>query len=514
MKKRAIISVSDKTGIVDFARQLVDLGYEIVSTGGTYNAITSAGIEATYVTKVTGFPEILDGRVKTLHPFIHAGILAMRKPEHLQQLEELGIAPVDLVVVNLYPFRRTIAREDVTLEEAIENIDIGGPSMVRAAAKNYKAVVVIVDPAVYPQILEALKNGGIDEKMRLELSAKAFTHTAEYDAYISAYLNSVAGTEEKFPETALIPGAKIQDLRYGENPHQSAAFYRSPNAPAASVATAKQLQGKELSFNNIIDLNAALELVKEFGEPACAIIKHTNPCGTALGSDIRDAYLRALACDPKSAFGGIVGLNREVGEDLANEIVKHFLEAVIAPSFTPEALAVLAQKANLRVLQTGPWIIGQDKAVAADIKKVNGGFLLQDTDQGMITEADLRYVSEKKPSREELAELLFCWKVVKHVKSNAIVVSKDNKTIGVGAGQMNRVGSAKIAFEQGGEECRGAVLASDAYFPFRDTVDAAAKAGIKAIIQPGGSIRDAESIEAANEHGIALVFTGMRHFKH
>jgi len=514
MKKRAIISVSDKTGIVDFARQLVDLEYEIVSTGGTYNAITSAGIEATYVTKVTGFPEILDGRVKTLHPFIHAGILAMRTPEHLHQLEELGISPVDLVVVNLYPFRRTIAREDVTLEEAIENIDIGGPSMVRAAAKNYKAVVVVVDPSRYPEILEALKNGSIDEKMRLELCAQAFTHTAEYDAYISAYLSRVAGTEEKFPETALIAGARIQDLRYGENPHQSAAFYRSPNAPAASVATAKQLQGKELSFNNIIDLNAALELVKEFAQPACAIIKHTNPCGTALGADICEAYLRALEVDTVSAFGGIVGLNREVDEDLAKEIVKLFLEAVIAPSFTPAACEVLAAKANLRLLETGPWQVGHDKDIATDIKKVNGGFLFQDTDQGMITEADLRYVSERKPSKEELAELLFCWKVVKHVKSNAIVVSKNNQTIGVGAGQMNRVGSAKIAFEQGGENCQGAVMASDAYFPFRDTLDAAAAAGIKAIIQPGGSIRDAESIEAANEHGIALVFTGMRHFKH
>lgn len=511
MAKRALISVSDKTGIIEFARELVDLGYEIVSTGGTYKAIGDAGIKVTYVTDVTGFPEILDGRVKTLHPYIHAGILAMRKEDHLKQLAELGIVPIDLVVVNLYPFRQTVKKAGVTLEEAIENIDIGGPSMVRAAAKNYQDVLVVVNPEHYADIIQGLKENSIDKEYRLKLATEALTHTAEYDAFISKYLQKVIDEEQKFPETAVIVGEKVQDLRYGENPHQLAAFYRLPQTEGACVGNAKQLQGKELSFNNIIDLNAAFELVREFSEPAAVIIKHTNPCGTALGKDICDAYVRAYEVDTKSAYGGIVGLNREADQAVANEISKLFLEAVIAPSFSKEALEILSAKKNLRLLETGP--LDEVKA-QVDIKKVNGGFLLQDTDTGMISEEDLQVIGDRKPTKDEIAEMLFAWKIVKHVKSNAIVVTKDRQSIGVGAGQMNRVGSAKIAFEQGGEKCKGAVLASDAYFPFRDTIDEAAKAGITAIIEPGGSIRDEESIAAANEHGIALVFTGMRHFKH
>lgn len=509
MKKRAVISVSDKTGVLDFARALVELDYEIVSTGGTYKAISEAGIPALYVTEITGFPEILDGRVKTLHPFIHGGILACRNQSHLAQLEDLGIVPIDLVAVNLYPFRQTIAKAGVTLEEAIENIDIGGPSMVRAAAKNHQDVVIVVNPQSYPAIIEKLKSGTVDYPTRLNLAREAFTHTAEYDAFISKYLQKQAGYEELFPETAILVGEKAQGLRYGENPHQNAAFYRIPGAKGASVSTASQLQGKELSFNNIVDINAAFELVKEFSVPAAVIIKHTNPCGAAMGSSLSEAYAKAYAADTLSAYGGIAALNREIDKDVAHEMVKNFYEAIIAPSFTKDALEVFTVKPNLRLLSTGTL---EDGEADFDLKKVKGGFLIQNSDHKLVEE--LKVVSQNKPSEADLEELLFAWSVVKHVKSNAIVVTKDRQTIGVGCGQMNRVGAAEIAFEQGKEKCQGAVLASDAYFPFRDTIDAAAKAGISAIIQPGGSVRDDESIAAADEHGIAMVFTGMRHFKH
>lgn len=513
LKKRAIISVSNKTGVVELARELVEVGYEVVSTGGTFKVIKEAGIEATYVTEITGFPEILEGRVKTLHPNVHGGILAKRTPEHLAQLEELNIVPIDLVVVNLYPFKETIAKPDVTLEDAIENIDIGGPTMVRAAAKNYKDVAIIVNPERYSVVIDQLKTTGqINETTRLSLAAEAFTHTAEYDTYISGYLKGVAGSDGEFPEALMLKGEKIQDLRYGENPHQKAVFYREVGAKGASIGTAKQLHGKELSFNNIIDINAALELVREFEQPAAVVIKHTNPCGTAIGNTLVEAYKKAFDADAVSAFGGIVGLNREVDKATAEELSKPFLEAIIAPSFAQEALDILTKKANVRLLETGDLAQPQNKSY--DIKKVNGGILLQDIDLGMVNLADLQVVTERKPDEAELEELLFAWKVVKHVKSNAIVVSKDKQSIGVGAGQMNRVGSANIAFEQAGDKCQGAVLASDAFFPFRDTIDQAAKAGIKAIIQPGGSMRDEESIQAANEHGITMVFTGMRHFKH
>ncbi|MDD4753990.1 MAG: bifunctional phosphoribosylaminoimidazolecarboxamide formyltransferase/IMP cyclohydrolase [Desulfitobacteriaceae bacterium] len=513
MKKRAIISVSDKNGVVELAKALAEMDYEIVSTGGTYRTIKDAGVEATYVTEITGFPEILEGRVKTLHPNIHGGILAKRTPAHLSQLEELGIMPIDLVVVNLYPFKQTIAKPDVTLEDAIENIDIGGPTMVRAAAKNYQAVTVVVNPQRYPEIIAQLKEKGeIDQETRFSLATEAFAHTAEYDTYISSYLKGIADNQKGFSDTLFLQGEKIQELRYGENPHQKAAFYRESGAKGVCIGTARQLHGKELSFNNIIDINAALELVREFTQPAAVVIKHTNPCGTAIGKNLSEAYERAFEADSVSAFGGIVGLNREVDKATAEKLAGPFLEAIIAPSFSQEALTILTKKANVRLLETGSF--DQPAHTGFDVKKVNGGILLQDIDRGRVSITDLKVVTQKAPTEAELEELLFAWKVVKHVKSNAIVVSRDNQTVGVGAGQMNRVGAAKIAFEQAGNKCQGAVLASDAFFPFRDTIDQAAQVGIKAIIQPGGSLRDEESIQAANEHGIAMVFTGMRHFKH
>lgn len=513
MKKRAIISVSDKTGAVDLAKELVGLGYEIVSTGGTFKAITQAGVQATYVTEITGFPEILEGRVKTLHPHVHGGILAKRTPEHLEQLEKLGIVPIDLVVVNLYPFKQTIAKENVTLEEAIENIDIGGPTMVRAAAKNYQSVTIVVNPSRYEQVIGELKSkGAVSAELRLSLAAEAFAHTADYDTYIADYLAKVSGEKVMFPKTIAFRGEKIQELRYGENPHQKAAFYREPGETGPGIGTARQIHGKELSFNNIVDLNAALAIVQEFQQPAAVIIKHTNPCGTALGENIALAYEKAFQADPVSAFGGIVGLNQPVDKETAEKMIETFLEAIIAPAFSPEALEVLSKKANVRLLETGD--TNREQETKIDIKKVSGGFLLQEEDQGAVKEADLQVVTQRKPTTEELQELMFSWKVVKHVKSNAIVVSKNRQIIGVGAGQMNRVGSANIAFEQAGAKCDRAVLASDAFFPFRDTVDAAAKAGITAIIQPGGSMRDEDSIKACDEYGITMVFTGMRHFKH
>lgn len=510
-KKRAIISVSDKTGVAEFAKALAALDYEIVSTGGTFKAIQAAGVPVTYISDITDFPEILDGRVKTLHPAVHGGILAMRTEEHLAQLAEQNIAPIDLVVVNLYPFRATIAKSDVTMADAIENIDIGGPTMVRAAAKNHKYVTIVVNPARYDEVIAKLQKGEIDYRTRLELATEAFTHTAEYDSYISNYLKNSVGKKEKFPETLVLLGEKAQDLRYGENPHQKAAFYKDFGVTEACIGNAKQLHGKELSFNNIIDINAALELVREFDTPAAAIIKHTNPCGTALGDTLADAYQRALDADPVSAFGGIVGLNQEVDEATAEKMAQIFLEAVIAPKFSAKALEILTKKKNIRLLEVGDLTVS---AGNIDVKKVNGGILLQETDVAQAQAEDLQVVTEKAPTAAEIAELLFAMKVVKHVKSNAIVVSRDRQIIGVGAGQMNRVGSADIAFKQAGDQCKGAVLASDAFFPFRDTIDECAKHGITAVIQPGGSIRDEESIQAANEAGIAMVFTGVRHFKH
>ncbi|MBO8171702.1 MAG: bifunctional phosphoribosylaminoimidazolecarboxamide formyltransferase/IMP cyclohydrolase [Bacillaceae bacterium] len=510
--KRAIISVSDKTGIVEFAKELKQQGIEIISTGGTARMLQEAGIEVTGISEVTGFPEIMDGRVKTLHPNIHSGLLAVRDNEtHVKQMEELDLKPIDLVVVNLYPFRETISKPGVTLEEAIENIDIGGPTMLRAAAKNNAYVTVVVDAADYDTVLEQIKqNGGVNQETRLRLAAKVFRHTAAYDALIAEYLSKKVG--EDAPDQLTVTFEKVQDLRYGENPHQKAAFYRRPLPSQGNISRAKQRHGKELSYNNINDANAALSIVKEFTEPAVVAVKHTNPCGVGIGTTIKEAYEKAYEADPVSIFGGIVAANRPIDKDTALLLKEIFLEIIMAPSFTDEALEVLQSKKNLRLLELGEW----ETRVEPEPRytSVEGGLLVQDTDIKQISEADLEVVTERKPTEDEMKQLLFAWKVVKHVKSNAIVLAKDNQTLGVGAGQMNRVGAARIAIEQAGDRSRGAVLASDAFFPMPDTVEEAGKAGITAIIQPGGSIRDEDSIKEANKHGIAMVFTGVRHFKH
>lgn len=510
--KRALISVSNKAGVVEFARGLVELGAEIVSTGGTAKTLREAGVPVTYISDVTGFPEILDGRVKTLHPNVHGGILALRNEDHLSQLEKLNITPIDLVAVNLYPFGETIAKPGVTLAEAIENIDIGGPAMVRSAAKNYENVLIIVNPERYGEVLEALRKGEDGSELRMSLAREAFAHTAAYDAAITAYLEGLGDGAELFPPTWNIPVKRAQVLRYGENPHQKAAFYIDPAVAGPCVGNAVQLAGKELSYNNILDLNSAFELVREFSEPAAVIIKHNNPCGCACSTEIADAYRKAFEADPVSAFGGIVAFNRPVDAAAAEEMAKIFLEAVIAPGYQDDALEILKGKSGLRLLQTGP-ITGQTND-RLDIRKVNGGLLVQEADREVLRLPDLKVVTRRQPTQEEMDELIFAMTVVKHVKSNAIVVTRGRQLIGVGAGQMNRVGSARIAFEQAGEKARGAVLGSDAFFPFSDTLHEAARAGITAIIQPGGSVRDEESIKAADEYGIAMVFTGMRHFKH
>ncbi len=503
--KRALISVSNKEGVVEFARGLERLGYEIISTGGTYKSLQEAGIDVKPVAEITGFPEILDGRVKTLHPKIHGGILARRVPDHLQQLAANAIEPIDIVAVNLYPFRETVSKSGVSLDEAIENIDIGGPSMVRSAAKNHQDVIVVVKPEFYGMVLEALEKGGVDAGMRRRLAREAFSHTAAYDAMISAYLAKIDG--ELFPENLVLAGEKVYDLRYGENPHQKACFYRNLN-PGLGLADAKVLNGKELSYNNIIDVQAAWALVKEFADTACVIIKHTNPCGTAVAANLPEAYEKAFASDPASAYGGILAFNRPVDLVTAEKVAGTFMECIIAPGYEAEALERLRAKKNLRLLELP--IMSSDEL---QIKSVEGGFVAQESDQGELDLNTLQVVTEKAPTLEQIREMAFAMKVAKHVKSNAIVVAKGGVTVGVGAGQMNRVGSAAIAL-QDREKCKGAVMASDAFFPFADTVELAAGAGIAAIIQPGGSIRDQESIDACNRHGIAMVFTGIRHFKH
>jgi phosphoribosylaminoimidazolecarboxamide formyltransferase/IMP cyclohydrolase len=505
--KRALISVSNKAGVVDFARGLSELGYEIISTGGTYSTLAEAGLAVSRVSDITGFPEILDGRVKTLHPRIHGGILALRNPEHLGELEKNQIDTIDIVAVNLYPFRETISKPGVSREEAIENIDIGGPSMVRSAAKNFTHVVVVVKPEFYPLVLEQLKEkGDLDQELRLRLALEAFTHTAAYDAMISAYLADWAQVE--LGDNLVLAGEKVYELRYGENPHQRAAFYRDMT-PGLGLADAQQLNGKELSYNNIIDTQAAWSLVKEYQEPACVIIKHTNPCGTAVAGKLEEAYDKALAADPVSAYGGIVAFNKKVDKASAEKVAKLFVEVIIAPGYDKGALEILQAKKNLRLLE-----LPVREAPEWQVKSVEGGFVVQETDQEASDWEELQVLTDKAPTPEQIEDLLFAWKVVKHVKSNAIVVAKDGCTVGVGAGQMNRVGSAAIALEQGGEKCRGAVMASDAFFPFKDTVEMAARYGISAIVQPGGSVRDQESIDECNRQGIAMVFTGVRHFKH
>lgn len=510
--KRALISVSDKTGVVEFAKQLHDYGVEIISTGGTMKTLKAAGIPVRYVSEVTGFPEIMDGRVKTLNPYIHGGILAVRdNAAHVEAMEKHNILGIDMVVVNLYPFRQTIEKPDVSLEDAVENIDIGGPAMIRAASKNFKFVTVVVNPARYTDILHQLaEEGNISAQFRMALAKEAFNHTAEYDACIAGYLAGQLG-EGEFPDTVHLVYEKVQPLRYGENPHQQAAFYREKNVHKSGVANARQLHGKELSFNNIVDVEAAYSIVAEFDKPAATIIKHTNPCGTGIGKDLAQAYEKAYQADPVSAYGGIVALNREVDVVTAVQISKLFIEAVIAPGFSEDSLDILSKKQNIRLLVADTLQAGTKQA---DIKAVSGGMLIQERDASVEARESMQVVTKRQPSEEEWEQLLLAWKVVKHVKSNAIVVANDNQTLGVGAGQMNRVGSAGIALTQAGEKSKGAVMSSDAYLPFRDTVDTVAKAGITAIIQPGGSMRDEESIQAANEHNIAMVFTGIRHFKH
>lgn len=512
--KKALISVSDKTGLIPFARRLADAGVEIISTGGTAAMLKEAGIPVIGISEVTGFPEILDGRVKTLHPNIHSGLLAVRDNEtHRQQLNELQIETIDLVVVNLYPFKQTIAKPDVTFAEAIENIDIGGPTMLRAAAKNHQYVTVVVDAADYEQVAaEIEKEGDTSLDTRRRLAAKVFRHTAAYDALISRYLSEQVG--DYLPESYTVTYEKAQDLRYGENPHQRAAFYREPLAAGASIARAEQLHGKELSYNNINDADAALAIVREFAEPAVVAVKHSNPCGVGIGADIREAYQKAYEADPVSIFGGIVAANRPVDRDTALLMKETFLEIILAPDFTEEALAVLTEKKNLRLLRIPALNESRESVQGFRIAPVAGGALVQEYDVKQLEDADIRVVTDKQPTADELAQLKFAWKVVKHVKSNAIVLARENMTIGVGAGQMNRVGAANIAIAQAGEKAKGAVLASDAFFPMPDTVEAAAKAGVTAIIQPGGSVRDQDSIDACNRHGIAMVFTGVRHFKH
>lgn len=503
---RALISVSNKDGVVEFAKGLEKLGYDIISTGGTHKILKENGVKVTQVANITDFPEILDGRVKTLHPAIHGGILAKRTTEHLDELKKNNISPIDMVVVNLYPFRETISKSGVTLADAIENIDIGGPTMVRAAAKNFESVVIVVNPDNYATVLEELKNGDLSKERKLALALEAFSHTASYDAMISSYLADYSGV--KFPDSMTLAGEKAYDLRYGENPHQKASFYKLAK-PGIGLPDAIQHNGKELSYNNIIDTQAAWELVKEFDEPACVIVKHTNPCGVATGATIEEAYERAFNADPVSAFGGIIAFNQKVNKATAEKAAEPFMEVVIAPAYEASALEHMQVKKNLRVLELA---IEKDEELL--VKSVAGGFVVQEPDEGSVNINDLQVVTKTKPTDEELKELLFAWKIVKHVKSNAILIARDGQTLGVGAGQMNRVGSAGIALEQAGDKSNGAVLASDAFFPFKDTVELAARYGIKAIIQPGGSVRDEESILECDKHGISMVFTGMRHFKH
>ena len=523
--RRALISVSDKTGIVEFAQALAAKNVEILSTGGTFKLLKDQGINAIEVSDYTGFPEMMDGRVKTLHPKIHGGVLGRRGQDDAV-MQEHGINPIDMVVVNLYPFEATTANPDCTLPDAIENIDIGGPTMVRSAAKNNAHVGIVVNASDYAAVLAELDaHNGLTNKMRFDLALKAFEHTAAYDGMIANYLGRINQEAEElstndmdeFPRTFNTQFIKAQGMRYGENPHQTAAFYVEAQPKEASIATATQLQGKELSFNNVADTDAALECVKSFTKPACVIVKHANPCGVAVSTNgIKEAYDLAFATDTESAFGGIIAFNRELdGETAAAIVERQFVEVIIAPSVSDDAKLAVASKQNVRLLETGEW--PAERIGGYDYKRVNGGLLVQSRDNGMITEADLKVVTKRQPTEKEMHDLIFAWKVAKFVKSNAIVYAKNRQTVGVGAGQMSRVNSARIAAikaEHAGLEVKGSVMASDAFFPFRDGIDNAAKAGIAAVIQPGGSIRDEEVIAAADEAGMAMVFTGMRHFRH
>jgi phosphoribosylaminoimidazolecarboxamide formyltransferase/IMP cyclohydrolase len=510
--KRALVSVSDKRGVVELARGLKELGVEIVSTGGTEKKLREEGVEVIPISEVTGFVEMLDGRVKTLHPHVHGAILADRsKPEHLRQLEGQGIKPIDLVVVNLYPFRETVAHPSTTLEEAVEQIDIGGVALIRAAAKNFHAVAVVTNPSRYGELLEEMGRGGgeISLETRKRLAAEGFRHTSDYDTAICSYL---AGGGDDYPETLSLSFFKQGELRYGENPHQRAALYRESGAPAGALIFAEQLQGKALSFNNMLDLDAAWALVREFEEPAAAIIKHNTPCGAAVAATAAEAYARAFDSDPLSSFGGIVAFNREVDAECAARIVEVFQEAVIAPSYTPEALETLSRKADLRLMRLP--LPPQDLAGIKDYKRLEGGLLVQDYDRSREGRDDFRVVTSRQPSEEEWRDLLFAWKAAKHVRSNAIVLARDLVTVGIGAGQLSRVDAVWVALHKAGDKAAGCVLGSDAFFPFPDALEAAAQAGVTCFAEPGGSLKDEEVKAAAERLGVSLVFTGYRHFRH
>ena len=517
--KRALISVSEKSGLEELARSLhEEFGVEILSTGGTCRFLQEKGIPVTEVSEYTGFPELFGGRVKTLHPRIHGGLLAPRSEEsQRQEMVANDVPPIDLVAVNLYPFESVVAREDTDLAEAVENVDIGGPTMLRAAAKNHAHVTVLVDSDDYGRVLKEMRSSGgaVGESTRFTLARKAFEHTARYDSAIAEYLGQIRedGVAEPFPASLHLGLERAADMRYGENPHQRGAFYREPDVTGANVASASQLQGKELSFNNVADFDAAFEAVKEFEEIACVIVKHANPCGVAEAGDPLAAYRRAFDCDPASAFGGLIAFNRNVDEATARAILdQQFVEGVIAPGFEPQALAVFGEKANVRILQTPSLSLPESSRL--DYKRVRGGLLVQDQDLALYDADQLKAVTQRQPTEAEWRELLFAWRVVKHVKSNAIVYAKDRTTVGIGAGQMSRVDSARIAGQKANAPLAGSVMASDAFFPFRDGLDAAVDRGCSAVIQPGGSIRDAEVIEAADDNGLAMVVTGMRHFRH
>ena len=518
MIKRAILSVSDKTGIVDLARRLAAKGVTLLSTGGTQKAIAEAGIPVTGVSEITGFPECLDGRVKTLHPMIHAGLLAIRgNEEHMAQIKELGVEPIDMVIINLYPFRATIEKPNVTFEDAVENIDIGGPTMLRAAAKNAQDVVVIIDPADYDKVMDEFEaTGDVSLKTKRYLQYKVFEHTAQYDAMIQQYLRTQLEDAEEFefPKNLTVTFEKVQDMRYGENPHQKAAFYRDLTDIAGTLPAAKQLHGKVLSYNNINDTNGALELLREFDTTAVIAVKHGNPCGVGVADEVAEAYRLAYEADPVSVFGGIVVTNATVDAATAEQMSKIFLEIIVAPKFTDEALEILTKKKNLRLLELDTTIRAYPKAERI-MRKVAGGLLVQEVDDKLLPdEGELKVVTEKAPTEQEMKDLMLAWKIVKHAKSNGIAIAKDNQSLGIGPGQVNRIWSTQMAIERSGEKVKGAALASDAFFPFDDCVKACAEAGITCIIQPGGSVRDQDSIDACNKFGIAMVFTGMRHFKH
>jgi len=514
--KVALLSVSDKTGLVELAGELSAMGIKILSTGGTGRTLKEAGIEYLPVSEHTGFPEILDGRVKTLHPRIHAGILARHgDQEHLDTLEEKDIPPIGLVVVNLYPFVQTVSRPGVTKSEAIEKIDIGGPTLIRAAAKNHETVTVVVDPGDYGRIVEEIRGSGgsTSGETRADLALKAFTHTASYDAAISGYLSS-QGDEDELPEALDMSMVREASLRYGENPQQKAALYRPRFSPPGGIVAAEQMHGKHLSFNNYLDLDAAVRLVREFDETACSIIKHNNPCGSATGESVREAYVKALSCDPVSAFGSIIAFNRPVTLEAAEELSSLFVEAVVAPEYEEGSFETLSRKKNIRIMKMDPEARPSDITADLDIKTVSGGLLVQQLDSWLFADGKWKVVTKRQPTEEELKDLVFGWKICKHVKSNAIVFAKECTGIGIGAGQMSRVDSVRLAGTKSQHSLEGAVMASDAFFPFRDGLDEAAKLGITAVIQPGGSVRDEEVIEAADEQGLAMVFSGMRHFRH